>query len=321
MTRNEWIESRKRGIGGSEAAALFGVHPWTSPFALYQEKIGAVNDDRDSPAMRWGRRLEPVVRDAYAEEVGRVVTVGVTNRAHPRIPFMLANTDGTIGPIPDFDGPGVYEGKMTLSPHNKAQWDVGVPLFYQVQTQHYMAVLGLEWAGVACFIPGVYDPLLYCDIPRNQRFIDALEEREHRFWHDHILAGVAPDPDGSMATTNALKLLHPKDNGEIITLPEESAMWARRVERSNAAMKRLKGVKDEFSNKLRAAMGPATYGILPDSTGYSYKHQSRAAFSVKANETRVLRRSSAKAIVKAQKALNEAADAALADAGLDTIGL
>ena len=35
-----WLDMRKQGIGGSDAGAIMGYNPWTSPFALWMEKTG-----------------------------------------------------------------------------------------------------------------------------------------------------------------------------------------------------------------------------------------------------------------------------------------
>lgn len=323
MTREEWLVSRSKGIGGSEAAALFDVHPWVSRFSLYQTKVGGIKDDKDSPAMRWGRRLEPVVREAYEEEVERVVGPGVINAKHPdpSLSFVIANTDGTIEPVPEHNGRGVYEGKASLTPFKRHEWDEGVPLYYQVQTQHYMAVTGYEWASVCVFIPGGGDPLLFCDIHRNDAFIDALMEREHDFWVNHVMAGVAPDPDGSKATTNALKLLHPKDNGEILFMPEEATQWSEQLNRIKSRMKELAEDKKLIENQIRAAIGENTFGVLPSGEGWSYKHQHRGAYTVEAQDIRVLRRASKKAIDKAKSMADAAAEEAIESAGLSNVKL
>ena len=38
MTRNEWLEERKKGIGGSDAAAIIGANPYKDNIKLWEEK-------------------------------------------------------------------------------------------------------------------------------------------------------------------------------------------------------------------------------------------------------------------------------------------
>lgn len=41
--RSKWLEMRKSGIGGSEAAAIVGLNPWKSAFQLWMERQGRLN--------------------------------------------------------------------------------------------------------------------------------------------------------------------------------------------------------------------------------------------------------------------------------------
>lgn len=40
--RSKWLEFRKEGIGGSDAAAIVGLSKWKSPYQLWLEKTGQV---------------------------------------------------------------------------------------------------------------------------------------------------------------------------------------------------------------------------------------------------------------------------------------
>ena len=37
--REEWLAARKKGIGGSDASALLGLNPYSSPLRVYLDKI------------------------------------------------------------------------------------------------------------------------------------------------------------------------------------------------------------------------------------------------------------------------------------------
>ena len=40
MPREQWLELRKKGIGGSDSAAIVGLDRYRSAFDVYAEKIG-----------------------------------------------------------------------------------------------------------------------------------------------------------------------------------------------------------------------------------------------------------------------------------------
>jgi len=276
--REEWLEQRRGGIGGSEAAVILGANPWQSLFSLYHSKVSGISDVTDSPAMYWGRKLEGVVRDAYSEITERTVTDGVVMQRHQdsSLGFMIANTDGTIAPCGANDGPGVYEGK-TSGVFTSSAWDDGIPLYYQIQVQHYIAVTGLDWGSVAVFIMGDRDPFHWQDVPRNDKFIEAMCESEYKFWHDNVIPRVAPPVDGSDSTSKILKILHPKDNGKIISLPSNMEALIESKKMLNDEIKSLSTQKRAIDNVLVAALGDNTYGRLGDGMGgLSYKTQFKA---------------------------------------------
>lgn len=297
----QWLAERRKGIGGSDAAALFGVSPWESPFSLYQAKVGNLPPKPDSPAMEWGRRLEPVVREAYAEKTGRTVKDGVVSMTHREagLAFMLANTDGQII-APDHSGEGVYEGKTTTV-FRAREWNDGqIPLYYQIQVQHYLEVLGLQWASIAVLLMGAPDPFVWRDVERNDRFVEALCERERAFWHKHVVPRNPPPLDASKGTTRALKELHPKDNGRVIFLPSEAGQWHTRRGDIAQEVKALEEERALLDNRIRDALGGASYGEIEGGGGFSYKSQRRGK-----SEFRVLRTASEKSINVAKKAMSD----------------
>jgi len=54
-TRQEWLQERRKGIGGSDAAAVLGLSKWKTPYALWLKKTGQGTDDgADSAAISTG---------------------------------------------------------------------------------------------------------------------------------------------------------------------------------------------------------------------------------------------------------------------------
>lgn len=51
----EWLELRKGYIGGSDAAAVVGLNAWSSPYAVWADKVGKLPEKEDTEAMRLGQ--------------------------------------------------------------------------------------------------------------------------------------------------------------------------------------------------------------------------------------------------------------------------
>src|SRR5262245_47999262 len=109
--REAWLLARRGGIGGSDAAAVVGASPWSSPLAVYMDKLGLAEPMEATLAMRLGIRLEAVVAELYVEETGRDVTKfpDFSISRSPDHPFMAATFDRLI--VDKDRGPGVLQIK------------------------------------------------------------------------------------------------------------------------------------------------------------------------------------------------------------------
>lgn len=102
LSRNEWLEVRKSGVGGSDAAAAVGLNPYMSQLELWLIKtrrdasLPRPNPDDTTEPVYWGTLLEPIVAASYTKETGNKVRRVNAVLQHPTIPFMLANVDREV---------------------------------------------------------------------------------------------------------------------------------------------------------------------------------------------------------------------------------
>ena len=59
-TEAEWHALRAQDVTASQVGALFGVHEWTTPYQLWQDKAGRTSPQATTEAMLRGNDLEPV---------------------------------------------------------------------------------------------------------------------------------------------------------------------------------------------------------------------------------------------------------------------
>lgn len=173
--RAAWLEERRRGIGGSDVAGILGMSKFKTPLQVYLDKIGEAEKTQDNESMLWGRVLEPVIRQQYAERTGRVVRVPEQIIYHKKFPFMIANLDGFT------EDNRVIEIKTARFGDDWGEPGTDqVPVPYLLQVQHYMAVTGFEVADVAVLIGGS-DFRLY-EIKADKDLHELLIEKEDEFW-------------------------------------------------------------------------------------------------------------------------------------------
>jgi putative phage-type endonuclease len=296
LDRDAWLERRMIGIGSSDAPAILGISPYKSALQLYHEKRGVLPPHRaEIEQLRWGNILERPIAQRYAEETERQVEHladphKYTLLRHRERIWQHASLDGIVfahagamtAPGP---GVGVLEVKNASS-YVGERWKDEPPVEFLVQLQHQLAVTGAAWGSIAALIGGVM--FVWQDIARDQAFIDKLTELELLF-SERIVAGNPPEPDGTEHARAFLNWLYPKDTGEIIQLPPTMIDVANDYAHAKTEIKGWEERKRAAENQIIAAIGDAALGVLPNGDQFSYKLQSRKAFTVAENSFRVLR--------------------------------
>ena len=139
-TREEWLESRRQGIGGSDAGCIVGANPWKSARQLWKEKTGADKPDdiSDKPAVKFGKEAEQHLRELFMLTYPQYTCEYHEFRmyANDRLPFIFATLDGELT---DQDGRrGILEIKTTTIQQAKQwfEWDDCIPQHYYIQSLH-----------------------------------------------------------------------------------------------------------------------------------------------------------------------------------------
>lgn len=174
MSRQDWLELRKSGIGGSDAASILGFNKWKSAFQLYIEKTSDFVEEIDNEFIYWGNVLEDVVATEFARRTGKKVRRRNQMLRHDDYPFMTANLDRVV-----VGERAILECKTT-SQYNKEAWEGdNVPAAYICQVQHYLAVTGYDKAYIAVLIGG--NNFVWKEIERDDEFIELMIEHEKNF--------------------------------------------------------------------------------------------------------------------------------------------
>lgn len=256
-----WLSGRR--IGASDASIICHEAPpsWPSEYMLYSVKRGLVEDSVEGEWLEWGVADEPGIEARYVRETKRLTEDPgqFTLYVHDNHSFMTATPDRFVYDE-SRDEVGVLELK-TCAHWHKSDWDMGVPIHYQIQVQHQMACTNTTWGAIACRIfPWGF---ACCDIERDDDFIQRLIQAESEFW-EGVLKGEPPPVDGTDSTKRALQALYPSDDGETVPLPFDFAALDDEREKLMAEMKVLEKRKAEIDNAIKAAIGGAKYGVLPD---------------------------------------------------------
>lgn len=219
MEKDEWLQWRRKGIGGSHAAAILGLNPYMSAFDVYAEIKGLAPEQPDNEAMRQGRDLEDYVASRFTEATGKSVRKRNAILQHPEHPWLIGNIDRVVV------GEDAGVECKTTSVLNKSRFAQGkFPPIYYVQCVHYMALTGADrwYLAVLVLNKGFH----VFTIERDESEIEALIEAEKAFWENHVLANIPPTPDGTESTSEVIKAMFPaaRDREEIALFGHEDKM-------------------------------------------------------------------------------------------------
>jgi len=276
MTRNEWLDFRKCGIGGSDVAVICGLSKYKSALQLWMEKTGQLEPEEAGEPAYWGNVMEPIIRNEFITRTGFKVDIINSILRHPEHKLMLANVDGIV--FGENGNKSIFEAK-TASAYKAEQWeDDKIPEEYMLQIQHYMAVTGLDSTYIAALIGG--NKFIYKLIERDDEMIDMIIQLEYNFW-DCVVNNVPPAVDGSESCSNLMTRLYPSaENKSIITLPDEAFTLVEQYNAAKEQERMFSEMKEEVANKLKAMLGENETGIINDTT-VSWKNVSSERIDTK----------------------------------------
>jgi predicted phage-related endonuclease len=290
-SREQWLQLRKHDVTASVIGALFGLHPFTTPLALFHEKSGLEMPEETNVRMRRGTRLERAVAEEVQERRPdwKISPAGV----YLRDPALR------LGATPDFiiegdpRGVGVLQTKVSTLKAFKKGWlrgdEVVPPFWISMQTLVEMMLYGASWGAAAVYIDDPWNDDCYiCEIARHTEAEARIREAVEKFWLD-VEFGVEPQVDYAR-DGELIAALHPTEiAGKTLDLsgdnylPEILAERARLKDQITVAQERV----IEIDNEIKTKVGDAEIATLSDWT-ISLRQQHRKAFEVKATSFRRL---------------------------------
>lgn len=248
ISHEEWLKYRKMGITGTDAGAIVGMNPYKSALQVFVDKTTDTIEIFDNEAMKQGRDLEEYVAQRFCEATGKKVRRANAIFISDEHPWMLADFDRLV--VGERAG---LECK-TVSAYSADKWKNGaIPLHYQLQCQHYLAVSGYDCWYIAALIFG--REFIVHKIERDEGLIQNLITIEKRFWEQNVLAGIMPTPDGSKAADMILAQYFPEKEGLSVFLPQHMEVQLKRREELVSLISRLETEKISIEQEVKKYLG------------------------------------------------------------------
>ncbi|WP_367365881.1 YqaJ viral recombinase family protein [Pediococcus parvulus] len=265
MEKKEWLLHRRKGIGGSDVAAILGLSPWVSPYQVWADKTGRVPIDLKSNEFEhWGTIMEPILANEFEAQTRKKVFRQNKTFYDPKYPFLRADIDRDVA-----GEDGFLEIKTAMEYKSDAWSDEQIPGPYRLQVQHYMYVLNRPYCYFAYLIGGHRFGIKRYE--RDDELINQIEPQLIDWWDEHIIHDEAPDPDGSQSTTDILKLIYPRSESIQIELP---SIWNQKLHQHQDLKNNIKILAADnkrIENELRVAM---KNGDTADTENYHITYRS-----------------------------------------------
>lgn len=273
-------KERLQGIGGSDSPVILGVSPFKSKKELWLEKRGLVESPSPTPAMKRGIFLEPIIAKIYQEVTGRKLRRRKKVLSHKKFPFLIAHVDREITSNSS-GSPGILEIKCPgLRVFSQCKRE-GLPEYYYVQLQHYLAVTGREWGSFAVFNAERWE-LLHFDVERDDELIDLIIQKDNEFWK-LVQDGICPDDYYKDLEEQDVNL--PKVGGKFVNL-DGDPQWIDAIEDLktakeilddaqalyDAAKEKIQNIMTQYNAEVAEGAGVRVYwSWSPGRTSYDVK--------------------------------------------------
>lgn len=210
--REEWLQNRFKGLGGSEISAVIGCNPYMDNVTLWELKTGrrTPEDISEKPYVKYGNRAEHHLRELFKLDFPEYSVGYVENNSfkNSKYPWALASLDGWLEeriPVDETSEvivrKGVLEIKTTkiLQSMQKEKWNNQIPMNYYCQVLFYMAVYEADFAVLKAQLKTVFNGLPYLQIKHYkiersevEADIDYLMKKGEEFWNKYVLTDTKP---------------------------------------------------------------------------------------------------------------------------------
>lgn len=242
-------ELRKSGLGATDASAVLGLNPWRTPLQVWAEKKGLAPETEETPAMRWGLLMEPLLSAEYERATGRRLYAPEIVYHHPVHDFLLCSPDRLV------QGERRGVELKTASAFAAGEWGRPgtdqVPQHYLIQCLQCMAITGLPVWDCAPLIGGndfrIYTVRFDADL------WGEIESRLVAWWQRYVLgdeepAAVAQDSDW-------LNRRFPREALDLAEPTDEALAWAAEYKLRAAEAKSADELLEEAKARLKQLIG------------------------------------------------------------------
>lgn len=254
---DEWHDQRAERVGGSEIGAVLGISPHDSAYGLWHRKKGLAPPVEENDAMWWGTQFEPIIAHRFASNHPEFLVQRTSSFALADQPEVLATPDRRVLTV----GAGSVPLEIKKARYDD-EWGRGeedIPPHYHAQQILQMGVWGVDHGYMAALISGA-DYREY-RIGFDQSTFDMLVGAIVSFVESMRL-NQRPPIDGSVATYEVIKYMHPEIEDRIVDLDVDDPDGVIRYLAAREGFAAAELEKQHATNFMAELMGSAKTAMV-----------------------------------------------------------
>lgn len=260
--REQFLQDRKKALGGSDSAAVFGMSPYNTPLSLYMDKIGQHKENitpKKEAIFERGHVLEKLLRALFERNYGLKIDEA-PQAEHREYSFIRGHVDGVVK-----SDNAIVEFKTSAS-NSKDEWGDEltdeIPRHYLLQVHHYLLIhetcekvyvpvfrgnndmlqilanlvkkYGVDFSllddvDISFKLYVVQKGELHAKL--SQRMIDKYKE----FWNEHVMLRIPP----KWTCVDDIKLLFPEAKSSEVVADEKAIKAIENIKQKKVAIEVL----------------------------------------------------------------------------------
>ena len=259
---------RRKGIGGSDIAAIMGLSPFRTALDVFLEKT-TDGEGADSQCMQRGRRLEKYILEEYAERNEEELEVNIPVIKSKEYPFLIGHIDAKVK-----DKNIIVEAKSVAG--FASIWNDEIPIYYRTQVAHYASIADADRVDVAV----LFDRWNFACYTywRNKELEAKIKKTAIDFWNNHIIKGIPPAPE---KIEDAQKMYSKVSNQEEeIEINKEIELSVKELQKITVEKKELKEKEETIKLDIMKYMKDKEFLVKDDRKLVSWKTQDRNLFDI-----------------------------------------
>ena len=262
VDRTQFLQDRKKGLGGSDAAAVFCLSPYATPVELYMDKIGQLQKNttpQQEAIFERGHVLEPLLKMLFQANYGFKVIDSAQAR-HKQYEYIVGHVDGLVP-----EDKAIVEFKTNSSFSNNVWGDEltdNIPRHYLLQAHHYLLIHNTCEKVYVPVLSGTNDMLklltslvkkfgadinLFSDVELSLKLYVVQKDDLHdkvsklmyqkysEFWNEHVVPRIPPKYN----TCEDIKLIFPEACDKQVVADEETIKAIENIKQKKAAIEAL----------------------------------------------------------------------------------